>query len=144
MQKVFCICVAIVWFLLLSICYTCRDRRSAMALHVLDEANKCLGCKNPLCQKGCPIGTNIPEVIRLLKDGKLDVILFKKMPIVEFAPMLHQVITASCAITRSSVKAIASETEWLPTILCISPSLRITSPQHSQTRWLWDQLLRMA
>lgn len=43
-----------------------------MALHVLDEANKCLGCKNPLCQKGCPINTNIPEVIRLLKDGNLD------------------------------------------------------------------------
>ena len=36
-----------------------------MALHVLDEANRCLGCKKPLCQQGCPIHTNIPEVIRL-------------------------------------------------------------------------------
>ena len=43
-----------------------------MALHVLDEANKCLGCKKPLCQEGCPIKTNIPEAIRLLKSGKLD------------------------------------------------------------------------
>lgn len=43
-----------------------------MALHVLDEANKCLGCKNPLCQEGCPIKTNIPEAIRLLKGGKID------------------------------------------------------------------------
>lgn len=43
-----------------------------MALHVLDEANRCLGCKKPLCQQGCPIHTNIPEVIRLLKDNKLD------------------------------------------------------------------------
>ena len=43
-----------------------------MALHVLDEANRCLGCKKPLCQQGCPIHTNIPEVIRLLKkpDGR--------------------------------------------------------------------------
>ena len=40
-----------------------------MALHVLDEANRCLGCKKPLCQQGCPIHTNIPEVIRLLKDN---------------------------------------------------------------------------
>ena len=36
-----------------------------MALHVLDEANRCLGCKKPMCQQGCPIHTNIPEVIRL-------------------------------------------------------------------------------
>ena len=43
-----------------------------MAFHVLDEAKRCLGCKTPLCQQGCPIHTNIPEVIRLLKDSKLD------------------------------------------------------------------------
>lgn len=43
-----------------------------MALHVMDEADRCLGCKNPQCQKGCPINTPIPEVIKLLKDNKLD------------------------------------------------------------------------
>ena len=43
-----------------------------MALHVMEEANRCLGCKKPRCQEGCPIHTNIPEVIRLLKDGKLN------------------------------------------------------------------------
>lgn len=43
-----------------------------MALHVIDEANQCLGCKKPRCQQGCPIQTNIPEVIRLLKANKLD------------------------------------------------------------------------
>ena len=43
-----------------------------MALHVMDEANRCLGCKVPRCQKGCPISTPIPEVIKLLKDNKLD------------------------------------------------------------------------
>ena len=43
-----------------------------MALHVMDEANHCLGCKKPRCQQGCPIHTNIPEVIRLLKANPLD------------------------------------------------------------------------
>lgn len=43
-----------------------------MALHVMDEANRCLGCKVPQCQKGCPISTPIPEVIKLLKENKLD------------------------------------------------------------------------
>jgi len=43
-----------------------------MALHVMDEAARCLGCKKPMCREGCPIHTNIPEVIRLLKDNRLD------------------------------------------------------------------------
>ena len=43
-----------------------------MALHVIDEANRCLQCKNPQCVKGCPISTPIPEIIRLLKENKLD------------------------------------------------------------------------
>ena len=43
-----------------------------MALHILDEANRCLECKNPTCIKGCPIGTPIPQVIKLLKDNRLD------------------------------------------------------------------------
>ncbi|MBO5177690.1 MAG: NAD(P)-dependent oxidoreductase [Lachnospiraceae bacterium] len=43
-----------------------------MALHVMDEANRCLQCKIPQCQKGCPIHTNIPEAIRLLKENKLN------------------------------------------------------------------------
>lgn len=43
-----------------------------MALHVIDEANRCLQCKNPQCVKGCPISTPIPEIIKLLKDNQLD------------------------------------------------------------------------
>ena len=43
-----------------------------MALHVMDEANRCLGCKKPQCQEGCPIKTPIPQVIKLLKENKLD------------------------------------------------------------------------
>ncbi|MDO4268884.1 MAG: FAD-dependent oxidoreductase, partial [Eubacteriales bacterium] len=55
-----------------------------MALHVMDEANRCLGCKVPQCQKGCPISTPIPEVIRLLKNNQLDEagrILFENNPL---------------------------------------------------------------
>ncbi|MBQ7400162.1 MAG: NAD(P)-dependent oxidoreductase [Clostridia bacterium] len=55
-----------------------------MALHVLDEANRCLQCKNPSCRKGCPINTPIPEVIALLKDNKLDEagwLLFENNPL---------------------------------------------------------------
>ena len=43
-----------------------------MSLHVMDEADRCLQCKVPQCQKGCPINTNIPKAIRLLKENRLD------------------------------------------------------------------------
>ena len=55
-----------------------------MALHILDEANRCLECKNPTCQTGCPISTPIPQVIHLLKENKLDEagrILFENNPL---------------------------------------------------------------
>ena len=55
-----------------------------MALHILDEANRCLQCKNPSCTKGCPINTPIPEVIKLLKENCLDEagkLLFENNPL---------------------------------------------------------------
>ncbi len=42
-----------------------------MSNHVLEEANRCLQCKKPLCRTGCPINTNIPEMIRLLKENEI-------------------------------------------------------------------------
>ena len=44
-----------------------------MAIHVVEEANRCLECKRAMCQiKGCPVHTPIPEVIRLFKERKMD------------------------------------------------------------------------
>ncbi len=33
------------------------------------EASRCLGCKNPQCVKGCPVGVDIPAFIRRIKEG---------------------------------------------------------------------------
>ena len=35
------------------------------------EAQRCLHCKVPQCQKGCPISNDIPEWIHELKKGNL-------------------------------------------------------------------------
>lgn len=43
-----------------------------MAVHVIDEANRCLNCKKPMCQQGCPIKTPIPQVIKAFKEGNLN------------------------------------------------------------------------
>ena len=50
----------------------------------LDEANRCLSCKNPRCKQHCPISTPIPEVIGLYKEEKLKEageVLFKNNPL---------------------------------------------------------------
>lgn len=46
-------------------------RGVAMPLHITDEANRCLQCKVPQCQKGCPVHTPIPQVIALFKEKKI-------------------------------------------------------------------------
>ncbi len=42
-----------------------------MALKIVDEANRCLQCKKPLCQQGCPAHTPIPQAIALFKENRL-------------------------------------------------------------------------
>lgn len=37
----------------------------------IDEAKRCLRCKNPACQKGCPISNDIPDFIYQLSKGNL-------------------------------------------------------------------------
>ena len=42
-----------------------------MAIHIVNEANRCLNCKKPMCQQGCPVHTPIPQVIQLFKENRL-------------------------------------------------------------------------
>ena len=55
-----------------------------MAIHIIEEANRCLGCKRAFCQlKGCPVSTSIPQVIELFRERKLDeagALLFSNNP----------------------------------------------------------------
>lgn len=39
---------------------------------ILQEANKCLGCKRPMCREACPVHTNIPEFINRIKEKKFE------------------------------------------------------------------------
>lgn len=51
---------------------------------LLLEADRCLLCKNARCKANCPINTEIPEVVKLFKEGKLDeagAMLFENNPL---------------------------------------------------------------
>lgn len=43
-----------------------------MAVHEIEEAKRCLNCKKPQCQKGCPISTPIPAMIGAFNQGMLN------------------------------------------------------------------------
>lgn len=40
-----------------------------MEKEILEKAQYCLNCKNPLCRTGCPLGNHIPDFIAQLKEG---------------------------------------------------------------------------
>lgn len=42
-----------------------------MGLHIIDEANRCLNCKKPMCQKECPVHTPIPHIIQMFKENQV-------------------------------------------------------------------------
>jgi glutamate synthase (NADPH/NADH) small chain len=52
--------------------------------HVIDDAQRCLQCKNPQCRVGCPVNTPIREAIHLLLENKIvqaGELLFKNNPL---------------------------------------------------------------
>ena len=55
-----------------------------MPIHVVNEAKRCLQCKNPRCRTGCPIQTPIPDMIRLFRENRLEEageMLFRNNPL---------------------------------------------------------------
>lgn len=54
-----------------------------MTIHIVSEARRCLNCKKPLCQQGCPVHTPIPQIIPMFKFGQVmeaGEILFQNNP----------------------------------------------------------------
>ena len=38
----------------------------------VEEADRCLNCKNPACVAGCPFGIDIPRFIQKIKVGEFE------------------------------------------------------------------------
>ncbi|SHJ94162.1 sulfide dehydrogenase (flavoprotein) subunit SudA [Clostridium cavendishii DSM 21758] len=38
----------------------------------MEEANRCLNCKNPKCVTKCPVNIMIPEFVSMVKEGKIE------------------------------------------------------------------------
>ncbi|WP_017209365.1 NAD(P)-dependent oxidoreductase [Clostridium beijerinckii] len=42
-----------------------------MGKSIVEEAERCLNCKKPMCKEGCPVNTPINEIIEMFLDGKI-------------------------------------------------------------------------
>lgn len=55
-----------------------------MSNKLVEEAGRCLQCKNPRCTGGCPVKTPIKDMIRMFLDGQIQAageMLFKNNPL---------------------------------------------------------------
>ena len=39
---------------------------------IINEAERCLKCKKPLCSAWCPVNTKVPEIMKLFLEGKIE------------------------------------------------------------------------
>ena len=63
----------------------------------IEEANRCLGCKNPKCVGGCPVNVRIPEFIQKVQEGD-----FKAA---------YEIITSTNALPALSGRVCPQETQ---------------------------------
>lgn len=86
-------------------------------INILQETQRCLQCKVPFCQKGCPIDTPIPEVINLLENESIDAageVLFKNNPLSIICSLVcnhEQQCEGNCVLNRKDVPIQFSDIE---------------------------------
>jgi glutamate synthase (NADPH/NADH) small chain len=80
-----------------------------LSKHIISDAKRCLQCKNPICEKGCPIGTPIRDIISLLLNNRLEEagrILFENNPLsLICSHVCHQAIQCegSCVLAKKDM-----------------------------------------
>ena len=90
-----------------------------MNFHILEECRRCLQCRKPSCTEGCPVGTEIPKMIRLLLDGNINEsgeMLFRNNPLSAICALVcqHEKVCEGHCILAKKQSPIQIGTARLP------------------------------
>ena len=109
----------------------------------IDEAKRCLNCKNPKCVNGCPVNVHIPEFISKVAEGKFDeaygvITSTNSLPAIcgRVCPQENQ-CEGKCIRARAWASAVWSGS-WR--ITTTPTAIRAALPpcrSATATRWLW-------
>lgn len=79
-----------------------------MASHIIHSAKRCIQCKHPPCEKGCPVAKPIKAMIRMFLDGEIHdagIMLFENNPLSVICGMIcphDQLCEGHCVLNRKS------------------------------------------
>ena len=110
----------------------------------LDEATRCLHCKNKPCMQGCPVMVHIPDFIAEVARA-ISRPLIRSSPLPPLCPLFVAVSAPRRASARSTASAASRASLWASAVWSASwptgtvsmlPALR-RSPLPTATVWLW-------
>lgn len=110
-----------------------------MANHVLDEIDRCLQCPRPRCRQGCPINTPIPDMIRLLREHRLNEsgdLLFANNPLSLICSIVcnhEKQCEGHCVLGRSGAPVQISTIEHYISDTCLDKMTIPTRPANGQS-----------
>ena len=78
------------------------------------EADRCLKCKNPKCQTGCPVNIDIPRFIGKIGEGDIEGAYHVISEYSGITPLyfLHRLSEITCPLPPTSVCTAPAYTPW--------------------------------
>ena len=105
------------------------------AEQAIEEANRCLGCKNPKCVEGCPVNVRIPEFIKKVQEGDFKaayeiITSTNALPALSGRVCPRKASAKPSASAASRVKALLSAA-WSVSVLTGTAKMSMPCPRRS-------------
>ena len=106
----------------------------------LDEAARCLNCKNKPCMQGCPVMVHIPDFIAEVAKGDFEA-AYQPLRCPQSAAVSARrrasARSIASAVSRVSLSALAVWSASWPTGIASTPLPPRRSPPPTATAWQW-------
>ena len=103
----------------------------------LDEAARCLNCKNKPCMQGCPVMVHIPDFIAEVAKGDFEAAYQIIAATSALPAVCGRVCPQESPVSRVSLSALAVWSASWPTGIASTPLPPRRSPPPTATAWQW-------